>query len=164
MSESTDQELQRLEHIRQDIMATRERALTAKQVETGIWDLWNTVELNRDSLRAEHCIEKIRQLLADSVQLIQLRLESTVRDLRAARKKGSELRAQVKTLERVVQTSEERIKVLENRMKKAVAQQKAKTQEAKDKLQVKPKGYVASPLSDKIAAMKEAEPVAEPTP
>lgn len=101
----TEQELEGLENIRQSILCTTERAKSAKQLETAMWGIWNSVKLNEGSMVPEKQLRLIRNLLEQSNRTLQVRLEETVashertrsqlrkakKELQSSRKKTTDL-------------------------------------------------------------------------
>ena len=123
----TKEDIERLIRARDLILQIGERAITVRQIETGVWDVMRQRETARNSMVPELEIKAIRVLIQSAVERVHVRLENEFGEHRRTRAKLKESRNQIKELKKRYIVTEERIKALERRLKspKDTSQNKA---------------------------------------
>lgn len=106
------EELEGLEHIRESLLRTRERAKSSMQIEAAVWDIWRYAHSEKDCKVPQRPIAHIRGMLGDAIKLIEARLEDSV----AAHQKT---RAKLSAMSKDMRVVRERNKVLDNRLKES---------------------------------------------
>jgi hypothetical protein len=130
--------LEQLEKIRESVLRTHERTLTARQIETAVWGIWNYCKLNEGSMVSERHIKGIQEMVEKAVQRVQLRLEDTVSELRDTRKKLTEARQATKAEHKALQKTLLRVEALTTRLKESTSKMRVatKVEEKLDEIEV----------------------------
>lgn len=115
--ERTEQEI--LADIRKEFLGLEQRAMTAKEVELAVWDIWSFVRENRDSLDSERYCRMIQEVINGAVESTTKRAESLASELDTTQQSLRDSKKEVKRLTKEQEKSIETFGVLSSRIAKA---------------------------------------------